>query len=63
MILVAEEGRRNADDEGCGGEEELLRATHAGGQQRDDGEHVLQRVDHGDKGQNRHGQRIVVPRL
>lgn len=63
LFFVAEEGRRDADDEGRGGEEELLGTTHAGGQERDDGEHVLQGVDHGDEGQHGHGERIVVPGL
>lgn len=41
----------------------LFGGTHAGGQQRDDGEHVFQRVDHRDESHHRHGQGVVVTRL
>lgn len=44
-------------------ETHLLCRCHAGGQQRDDREHVLQRVDHCHKRHHRHGERIVVSRL
>lgn len=61
--LVLEERAGYADDVGRGGEEELLRAAHAGGKERDDGEHVLQGIEHRDEGQDRHGQGVVVAGL
>ena len=63
VFLVLEKGARDADDVGRGGEEELLGAAHGGGQERNDGEHVLERIEHGDEGQHGHGQGVVVPRL
>lgn len=38
----------------------LLSGGHAGGQQGDDGEHVLQRVDHGHEGHDAHRQGVVI---
>lgn len=41
----------------------LLSRGHARGQEGDDREHVLQRVDHGHKRHHAHGQSVVVPGL
>lgn len=38
-------------------------APHARRQQRDDGEHVLQRINHRDERHYAHRQRVVIPAL
>lgn len=63
VLLVEQERGRDADDEGRGREEQLLGAAHAGRQERDRREHVLQRVDHRHEGHDRHRQGVVVARL
>ena len=63
MFLVLEECSRDADDVRRWGQQELFGAAHAGGQEWNDWEHVLERVEHRDEGQHGHGQGVVVARL
>ena len=63
MSLVEQEAGGHADYVRRGRQQQLLGTAHTGGQHRDDGKHVLQRVDESDERHHRHGQRVVVPRL
>ena len=62
-LVVFEEGSREADDVGRGSQEQLFTARHGGGEDGDDGEHVLQRVDQARQREDGEGESVEVPRV
>ena len=62
-LVVFEEGCWEADDVRCWSEEELFTARHGGGEDGDDGEHVLQRVDQAGHGEDGERESVEVPRV
>ena len=60
-LVMFEEGGGQADDVGGGSQEQLFTAWHGGGQDGDDGEHVLQRVDQAGQGEDGERESVEVP--
>ena len=60
-LVVFEEGCWEADDVRCWSQEQLFTARHGGGEDGDDGEHVLQWVDQAGQGEDREGESVEVP--
>ena len=60
-LVVFEEGGGETNDVRCGSQEQLLTAGHGGGEDGDDGEHVLQRVDQAGQGEDGERESVEVP--
>ena len=60
-LVMFEEGCWEADDVRCWSQEQLFTAWHGGGEDGDDGEHVLQGVDQGGQGEDGEGESVEVP--